>query len=72
MPEHDLVDTEHEMPEADEMDHDAYDRYISARVWFPNAQSIVESAVVKKWKCDEDFNLIGKYNPKSNPGYFVL
>jgi hypothetical protein len=61
----DTVGVEPMMPEADEMDHDAYDKYISARLMIPDASGIARSAQVKRRKRDEDGNLIGYSH--SNP-----
>jgi hypothetical protein len=61
----DNINIEPMMPEADDMDHDAYDKYISARLMLPDASGIVRSAQVKRRKRDEDGNLIG--HSHSNP-----
>jgi hypothetical protein len=34
------------IPEADEMNHEAYDKYISARVWLPNPEGVAMAAKV--------------------------
>jgi hypothetical protein len=51
-----------EMPEAGEMDHAAYDNYISARVWLPTDDGIAKPAKVTGRKRDTDGNLIGHTN----------
>lgn len=53
------------MPEADEFDHDAYDKYISARVWLPDSEGVLHHATVKSRKRDDEGNLIGHSN--ANP-----
>jgi hypothetical protein len=61
----DTVGVQPMMHEADEMDHDAYDKYISARLMIPDASGIARSAQVKRQKRNEDGNLIG--HSHSNP-----
>jgi hypothetical protein len=51
---------EHEMPEADDFDFDAFDKYISASVMLPDADGVLQHATVRKRKRDEDGNLIGR------------
>jgi hypothetical protein len=53
------------MPEADDMDNDAYGKYISARVWLPSDEGIATPAKVTRLKRDPARNLIG--HSKSNP-----
>jgi hypothetical protein len=48
--------------DADEYDHDAYDKYISAKVWLPDGDGIVKNATVRKRKRDDYGNLIGHTN----------
>jgi hypothetical protein len=60
-PEHDL-DESHQMQEADEINHDAYNKYISARVCLPNPHGILKNTTVKKRKRDENFDLVGHFN----------
>lgn len=50
-----------EIKEADEFDHDAYDRYISARVLLPQGDTM-SYGTVKRQKRDQDGNLIGRAN----------
>jgi hypothetical protein len=58
----DTIGDEPTMPEADEMDHDAYDKYISARLLLPDGDGVARSAQIKRRKRDEDGNLIGRSN----------
>jgi Reverse transcriptase (RNA-dependent DNA polymerase) len=51
------------MPEADMMDHDAYDKYISARMYLPDSEGIAKLAKVIRRKRDGDGKLIGKSHP---------
>jgi hypothetical protein len=51
------------IPEADDMDHEAYDKYISARVWLPNLEGIAMTAKVTGRKRDQEEHLIGRSNP---------
>jgi hypothetical protein len=53
------------MPEADDLDYDGYDTYISARLWLPNASGIATHAKVTQRKRDNDGQLIG--HSHSNP-----
>ena len=64
-PYEDDEEAEPTMPEADDMDHDAYDKYISARLILPDSEGIAQSGRVKRRKRDEDGKLIGKSN--ANP-----
>jgi hypothetical protein len=50
------------IPEADEMDHEANDKYISARVWLPNPEGVAMAAKVMGRKRDQDGQLIGRSN----------
>lgn len=50
---------EHEMPEADEIDCEAFDKYIAANVMLPDSDGVLRKATVRKRKRDEDGNLIG-------------
>lgn len=50
---------EHEMPEADDIDFEAFDKYISANVMLPDSDGVLQRATVKRRKRDEDGNLIG-------------
>jgi hypothetical protein len=61
----DKIGVEPMMPEADDMDHDAYDQYNLARLMLPHSSGIARSAQVKHRKRDEDGNLVGRLN--SNP-----
>jgi hypothetical protein len=49
--------------EADELDNDAYDKYLSARVWLPDNDGILKHATVKRRKRDVEGNLIGRSRP---------
>ena len=49
------------MPEADEYDHDAYDKYISAEVVVPKGDSFLYGKVLRR-KRDGDGNLLGHSN----------
>ena len=49
------------MPEADEFDHDAYDKYISAQIVVPKGDAVTYGKVVRR-KRDGDGNLIGHAN----------
>jgi hypothetical protein len=49
-PEHAPYDKANGMPEADVINHDAYNKYISGRVYLPHPQGIVKAAVEKKRK----------------------
>ena len=49
------------MPEADDFDHDAYDKYIAARIVVPKGDTITYGKVVRR-KRDTDGNLIGHSN----------
>jgi hypothetical protein len=50
------------MPEADEFDHDAFDKYISARLILPDAEGVNRSGKIMRRKRDHDGNLIGRSN----------
>ena len=50
---------EHEMPEADDMDFEAFDKYISANVTLPDSDGVLQHATVRRRKRDEEGNLIG-------------
>jgi hypothetical protein len=50
----------HEMPEADDMDFEAFDKYLSANVVLPDSDGVLKHATVKRRKRDEDRNLIGR------------
>jgi hypothetical protein len=50
------------MPEADDLDYEGYDNYISACLWLPNADGIATAARVTHRKWDNDGHLIGKSN----------
>jgi hypothetical protein len=54
-----------EMPEADTMDHESYDRYISSRILLPNDAGIAQPATVLRRKRDHDGTLIGQLH--TNP-----
>jgi hypothetical protein len=47
------------MPEADDMDHEAYNKFISARVWLPYDDGSARPAKITGPKRDTDGNLIG-------------
>jgi len=49
------------MPEADDLDHDAFDKYISAEVILPRNEDMVMGKVIRR-KRDADGNLIGRSN----------
>jgi hypothetical protein len=53
------------LAEADDLDNDAHDKYLSAKVWLPDGDGILRHATVKRRKRDSDGHLIGKSN--SNP-----
>jgi hypothetical protein len=59
------------MPEADEMDHDAYDKYISARLMLPDSDGIARPAQVKRRKRGK---LIGHSHKNSilDPGLYEV
>jgi hypothetical protein len=46
----DKIGDELMMPEADDMDHDTYDKYISAQLMFMDVSVIARIAQVKRWK----------------------
>lgn len=50
---------EHEMPEADDLDFEAFDKYLSANVVLPDSDGVLQHATVRRRKRDEDGNLIG-------------
>ena len=50
---------EHEMPEADDMDFEAFDKYIASNVVLPDSDGVLQHATVRRRKRDEDGNLIG-------------
>lgn len=50
------------MPEADEYDHDAYHKFISARIQVPSAGELKTGTVTRR-KRDDDGHLIGRANP---------
>lgn len=63
-PEYVPVDVDNQMPEADEWDAEAFDKYISAEVHLPkNGEEIIGKVVGRKR--DHDGNPIGKAN--NNP-----
>lgn len=51
------------MPEADEYDHDAYDKYISGKVMLPYGGDSFKYGTVKKRKRGHKGHLIGRSNP---------
>lgn len=53
------------MPEADDMDDETFDKFISARVMLPGPDGLLQKATVKRRKCDDDGNYLGvaKKNP---------
>jgi len=63
-PHYEQVEPEAAMPEADDLDHDAYDKYISAEVILPKGDAFLLGKVVGR-KRDAEDNLIGTAH--SNP-----
>ena len=49
--------------EADEMDHDAFDKYIMVEVMLPQGDDSLALGIVKHHKHDHDGNVIGTSNP---------
>lgn len=68
-PEFEPYEDEHQpdvsMPEADTMDFEGFDKYISARLMLPDESGILQKAQVKRRKKDRDGKLIGRSN--ANP-----
>jgi hypothetical protein len=54
----DDIGEEPTMPEADEFDHDAFDKYVAAEVVIPKGDSLLYGKVLRR-KRDNDGNLIG-------------
>lgn len=50
---------EHEMPEADDLDYDMFNKYLSANVILPDNDGVLKHATVKRRARDDDGNLIG-------------
>ena len=52
-PQYDFYDTEAEMPEADDMDYDTFDRYFSSYVVIPSEEAL-KKGKVKRHKVDDN------------------
>ena len=63
-PHYDFYDPDGKMPEADDVDYDAFDNYIATNVTLPS-EGIMKLGTVKRRKRDGDGNLIGHAN--ANP-----
>lgn len=65
---------EHEMPEADDVDFEAFDKYISANVMLPDGDGVLRRATVKKRARDDDGNIIGRShrNPILDTGLYEV
>jgi len=63
-PHYEQVEPEAAMPEADDLDHDAYDKYIAAEVILPKGDTFLLGKVIGR-KRDAEDNLIGTAH--SNP-----
>ena len=62
--DHEPVDESEEIPEADQFTPEAYDEYLTAKVWLPNMGEITKAKVMAR-KRDADGNPVGLRN--ANP-----
>ena len=68
-PQFDFFDTDSQMPEADDVDFDAYDKFISAKVMLPS-KGVHKLGTVRKRKRDDDGEPVGKSDPNPIKVYF--
>ena len=61
-PQFDFFDEDGQMPEANDVDFEAYDKFISAKVLLPS-EGVQKIGTVRKTKRDEDSELIGRFDP---------